>query len=128
MTVKHRSSGQALVESAVSLLVFLVLTIGVVDAARAAWSYNTISFLARDGARYGVTPGHDIVSYVSNRCSQFGLNGCTVTAPSASCGALQTVTVSYDFTPVTPLISVIWGNDLTLSATSQMYTEKGLGC
>jgi Flp pilus assembly protein TadG len=128
MTISRRSPGQALVETAVSLLVFLLLTLGVVDAARAAWSYNTVSFLARDGARYGIIAGHDVASYVSNRCTQFGLAGCTVVAPPATCGALRTVTVSYEFTPATPVISAFWGESLALSATSQMYTEKGLGC
>lgn len=128
MTITHHTRGQALVETAVSLMVFLLLTLGVVDAAHAAWSYNTISFLARDGARYGIIPGHDIASYVGNRCSQFGVPGCDVVAPPASCGSLQTVTVSYVFAPVTPLIGALWGNSFTLSATSQMYTERGQGC
>lgn len=128
MRMRHRSSGQALVESAASLLVFLILTIGVIDAARAAWNYNTISFLARDGARYGIVAGHDAASYVTGRCAVFGVAPCDVSAPPASCGALETVTVSYDFTPATPLVSAIFGDQLTLSATSQMYSEKGLGC
>lgn len=139
MIITHRSQGQALVETALSLTVFLLLTMGVVDAARAAWTYNTVSFLARDGARYGVIPGHDVNQYLAGvpgdpgkpgRCSQLGFAECSVsvTPSNANCGALQKVTVSDDFTPATPLISALWGAHLTLSATSQMYVERGQGC
>lgn len=45
--------GQALIETAFSLLVFLALLLGLVDLARGVLLYNSVSTAAREGARFG---------------------------------------------------------------------------
>lgn len=47
-------SGQALVEFALTLPIFLLLTLGLFELGRAVWLYNTLSGMAREGARWGV--------------------------------------------------------------------------
>jgi hypothetical protein len=132
-----------MVEYAFAISVFLLLTIGVVDAARALWGYNTVAFLARDAARYGTVPTRsstDVRSYVLGRCTSMVSNPCpaapafNVVVHRGTCGStadLEKVTVSQQFVPVTPMVSHLWGSAaLTLSAASSMYVEAlpGGGC
>lgn len=49
-----QSRGQSLVEFALVLPVLLVILLGVVDLGRAIYYYNTLSNLAREGARAGI--------------------------------------------------------------------------
>jgi Flp pilus assembly protein TadG len=142
---RFRRRGQAMVEYALVLPVFFMLTIGVVDFCRAVYAYNTVSFLARDGARYGVAPSNStsaIDSYVSSRCTSMLSNSC-YTPPSPSplpanaagisvsrgtCGSTTSpvvVTVTYEFQAATLMIANLWGGGtLPLQATSQMYVES----
>lgn len=53
---RHREGGQALVEFSLSILIFLVLLMGVVDFGRAIYQYNGVSQAAREIAR--VTAAH----------------------------------------------------------------------
>jgi Flp pilus assembly protein TadG len=151
----RRGRAQAMVEQALVLPIFLLLTIGVIDFSRAIWSYNTVEFLARDGARYGVVPSHSasaIKSHVSSKCGSMLGGTCYYAAPipsplpsgSASisvtrgtCGntsAPVVVTVTYQFQPVPgDPVGLISGGllaPIALQATSQMYVESAAvgGC
>src|SRR5262249_34841614 len=105
--------GQTMVESAITLTVLLMLTIGVLDAGRAIWEYNTVAFLARDGARFGtVHTSSQTQSYVHDRCDSLLSDPCpsapnfTVSVTPATCGSSPTpviVTVTDRFQAVTPL-------------------------
>jgi Flp pilus assembly protein TadG len=125
--------GQALVEYAIALNVFLLLTVGVIDAGRAIWAYNTVAFLARDGARYGTIPNRsstDIQNYVQSRCGSLLDGTCVVPKPPRGvCGDPSSpviVTVTYPFQAVSLLIANLWGGGaLNLQATSQMYVQPG---
>ena len=138
-----RTRGQTMVEFALVAPVFFLLTLGVVDFSRAAWAYNTVAFLARDGARYGTSPSHGvnaIASHVKNRCTTMLSDMCYTPPLPASfppnsvainvargCGSTSsavTVTVTDYFEPASPLIANLWGGGtLDLQATSQMYVE-----
>jgi len=121
-----------MVEYAIALNVFLLLTLGVIDAGRAIWTYNTVAFLARDGARYGTIPSHsstDIQNHVTSRCGSLLDGACVVPPPTrGACGNPSSpviVTVKYPFQAVTPLVDNLWGGGgVTLQATSQMYVEQ----
>src|SRR5262249_16426152 len=113
-------------------------TIGVLDAGRAIWEYNTVAFLARDGARYGtVHTSSDTQTYVRTRCASLLSDPCpsapnfTVSVTPATCGATPTppiVSVTDRFQAVTPLLANLWGSGpLALTATSRMYVAPG-GC
>ena len=140
-----------MVEYALVLPVFFMLTIGVVDFSRAILAYNTVSFLARDGARYGVVATHGttaIDTYVSNRCTTMLSNACytpplpsplpanaaSISVTRGSCGSTSSpviVTVTYRFQPTSLMIANLWGGgSLPLVATSQMYVESATtgGC
>jgi Flp pilus assembly protein TadG len=58
MTKLLRSqAGQALVEFSLAVIVLMVLVIGVVEAGRAVWNYNTLSNAVREGSRYAIVHG-----------------------------------------------------------------------
>jgi hypothetical protein len=53
----HREEGQALVEMAFVLPVFLLLVIGLFDLGRAVFQVNTLAYAAREGTRYAIVHG-----------------------------------------------------------------------
>lgn len=54
---RDRSRGQALVETAVILPLFLVLLLGIVDMGRAVWATTSLASAAREAARYAIVHG-----------------------------------------------------------------------
>jgi Flp pilus assembly protein TadG len=130
--------GQALVESAISLMVVLMLTVGVVDFARAVWASNTVAYIAREAARYGTIPSRsstDIQNFVRTQCATVLHTPCppsptfTVTVTRGTCGSNTSpviVTVTYQFEAASLMIANLWGGGtLPLQARSQMYVEQG---
>ena len=126
--------GQALVETALVLPIFLFLAMGAVDAARAIWEYNTVAFLARDGARYGTVQTHlDVEDHVRDRCEAMLSDPCPaeptfeVTPAWSACGSGNvrlSVTVRKEFEPMTFMVARVWGGgSLEFEARSQMYVE-----
>ena len=117
-----RPNGQALVEFAVGIGVFLMLLIGTVDLGRAAYQYNGVSAAAREIARVasvhpgsgtlgdspesaavtatqtGLIPGLAVTSY---QCIDIG---GTPVAGACHPGDWVRVTVSAAFRPVLPLL------------------------
>ncbi len=57
MTRLRRDEGQAIVEVALALPIFLMLVLGLLDAARAVWQENTLALAAREGTRYAIVHG-----------------------------------------------------------------------
>jgi Flp pilus assembly protein TadG len=53
----HRRRGQALVEFALVLPIFLIMLMAVVDIGRAIWAQNSLAAAAREGARYAIVHG-----------------------------------------------------------------------
>src|SRR4051812_28489854 len=72
MSGRHRHRGQALVEFALVIPLFLLLLFGIVDAGRLVFTYNAVSNAARDGARVAIV----------NQSSS-GVNTCDTTQPNA---------------------------------------------
>ena len=54
---RSRTRGQALVEFALMVPMFLALTMGVVDAGRVIWASTSLSAAAREGARLAIVHG-----------------------------------------------------------------------
>jgi Flp pilus assembly protein TadG len=53
----RRFRGNALVEFALGFLVFVALTVGLVELGRAVWTYTTVAHAARQGARFAMARG-----------------------------------------------------------------------
>ncbi len=51
---RNRRSGQSMVEFALTFALVLMLVVGIFEIGRALWSYTTVSFAARQAARYAI--------------------------------------------------------------------------
>ncbi|MFQ5912356.1 MAG: TadE/TadG family type IV pilus assembly protein [Nitrospinota bacterium] len=122
--------GQALVEFALTLPLLLLLLLGVVEFARAYFTYHLITNATREGARIGIITGKsgtDVNNAVQNRLSSGGLTATptiTVTGvDGASAGDLTTVAVSYPFQSLSGSFIPGWSGMITLSQTTVMRHE-----
>lgn len=118
---RDRSAGQALVEFALSLIVFLMILMAVVDMGRAIYMYNGVSQAAREIARVtsvhpGLVLGNDpaITAVINTQKALIPSLGdptfsCVDIAGSpmaTSCvaGDQVKVTISAPWSPITPLL------------------------
>lgn len=125
--------GSTMVEGALCLMVFLMMIFGIMDFGRAVFAYNSISWAAREGARYamvrGSSSGHqatatDVKNYVLSRTvgmvsSDIGVS--TTWNPDASAGSTVSVAVTYSFTPFGPYMPA---GPLSLKSTSKMVIAQ----
>lgn len=64
MRARRHSLGQALVETALILPLFLAMLMGIVDMGRAVWATTSLASAAREAARYAIVRGGS----ASNTC------------------------------------------------------------
>lgn len=137
--------GQSLIEFALALPLLLVALMGIFDLGLAFYQYNTISNVAREGARYAIAREHlpmsdsDFTAAASNPRS----NAAAVAAAKTtgvgldpnrlevhilsetdwtqrnSWGYTVTATVTYSYTPITPLVP----GPIQLRSRAVMITE-----
>ena len=138
---RPRARGQALAEFALVIPLILLLFMAFFDFARAIYAYTAVSNAAREGGRTSIVNQYaaDIESRASVQatalgipasCPGAGLPGvcvsyappdATVTCPAIAC--LASVTVTYRFAPLTPIISTIWPS-ITLASTTKVPVES----
>lgn len=148
MRTAHRDArerGQALVEFSISIVIFLMLLMGVVDFGRAIYQYNGVSQAAREIARVtSVHPGPDFTTTIGRSAetnaviaTQGGLIP-NLGAPTMSCveidgtsvsggclpGNSIKVTISAPYTPITPLLGLV--GTWSLSSTSSVVLQGEL--
>ena len=61
MKKPNGKSGAVIVEFSLVFILFLVLSLGLFEMARAMWIYTTLSHAARQGARFAMVRGHDAI-------------------------------------------------------------------
>ena len=82
MSARHASRGQALLEFALVLPLFLIMLMGIIDIGRAVWAQNSLAAAAREGARFAIVHGGSD----STQCPVGPMTTRTDTVPvSASC-------------------------------------------
>jgi Flp pilus assembly protein TadG len=134
-------AGQSLTELPIVLVLFLVVTFGIVDAGRLIFMYNAVSLAAREGVRYAVVRGSasghaasadDITAYVQSKtvgqpvdvtetwCTAALACSSLPTSPFNDPGSSVAVTVHSTFTPVTPFVP----GPFNLNSTSQMVISR----
>ena len=131
-TVNHppvhgeNQKGTSVLEFGIVLLVFFLLTLGIMDIGRAVKEYHSLSFAAREGARYAIVHGDrssnpataDIIeNIVKSRIPN--LKDVTVTTtwdPNNAQASRVEVTVEHTFHP----IMLIFDFTIPLSATTRM--------
>ncbi len=118
--------GQALVELAVMTPILLLLIAGIIEAGRAFYAYNQLANASREGARYGVFSPTDstgvtaavrqeLPSWLDGatadpKCAAASANpsfGTCNTSTNARSGDQLRITVSYNYTPIMPILNGI---------------------
>lgn len=131
--IRRSQQAQSLVEFALILPLLLLILVMIFDLGRAVYYYSVIHNAARDGARWGIidnTAGIGCVTpdtagiEAAVRARAVGLNPGDLTVSSSCVGSKIRVNVTYDFEPVTPLVSsFLDGGMITLESTSSMNVE-----
>ncbi len=124
---RDRSRGQALVEFAIILPIFLLVLMGILDLGRAVYYSSTLSNAAREGARLGIVD--QTCTHITDRASgaATGMSNVNVevewvngsgtqtrkcqpsVSGTAALGDRVVVTVKYDYTAATPVIGNVVG-------------------
>ena len=116
--------GQSLVEFALIVLPFLMILIGIFDVGRAIYGYNTVANAAREAARYAIVDqtASEVVQVAIDSGAALDLATTDVVFTSCAVKFCQaTVTVTWSYTPVTPLIGDLFNP--TISSTASMPIE-----
>ncbi len=138
--------GQALVEFALLVPIFLILMFAIVDFGMGFYSWITVTNSAREGARLGavqatndeiierVELASDLINEDDNMTVTVGCGPSSDPPPTDPCPGLPgesvVVRVDYNYDLITPLASLvaflsgdIIGPTLTLSSTAEMRLE-----
>jgi Flp pilus assembly protein TadG len=142
--VRHGERGQALIETALTLPIVLVLSVSIFEFGRAFQTWQILTNAAREGARIAVLPG-STAEGVQNRVMQYmeagrldnrALGQIAVNSNSAfDTGngpvSASSVTVSYPFTfmVLNPVIQLVVrgstvGAPITMTASAVMRNES----
>ena len=141
---RRRGRGQALVEFALVIPLFLLLLVGLFDLGRAVFAYNTLTNAAREGARMAIVNQYEPtivqrakeasamieldVPNVDVHFYQIKTDGTPDTAKPCelvAVGCLAVVSFEATYHPFTPLISnILFGNGVTFRATSILSVES----
>jgi len=139
---KPESRGQSILEFALTLPIFLAIVVGVVDVGHAVVARSLLANCAREGARSAIFPqtadatvisaDAPVISAVNSQALFLGpipspgISSISIspTTPSARVsGTTVTVTVTYQFHPITPLAREAMGSILTMTSNSTMAIE-----
>lgn len=133
--------GQSMVEFALVLLPLLVLFVGIFDAGRAIYAYNTVNNAAREAGRLAIVDQTvaDIQAEAAAQAVSLDIAAADVdvdffdtnAGPGSGCSELGTdsvvycsvlVTVPYEYNAATPIIGNIFGPQ-TLTGETQFQVE-----
>ena len=131
--LRRRDRGQALVEFALVMPIFLILVLGIADFGLALRSYITVTNSSREAARLGAVGAtcDDIKQRaVDTSAGLLTLSNVTVQNCQGQPGTDVQVAVSYDYSWVTPLVPMVktflgdtLPSTLTIRSTSVMRLE-----
>ncbi len=124
---RRNSIGQALIEYALLLPIFLLIVTVIFDLGRATYYYSAIHNSAREGARYGIVFPDDttgIETAVRNFAVGLAQSDLTVSSVLPDEDTIQ-VTVTFQFRAATPFVPIFLGsNQVTLRSRSTMQIER----
>ena len=109
--------GQALVEFALAISVFMLLLLGTFDLARAYLAYTVVTIAAREASRYAAAhPTGPAGAAQAGRNLAVGVdpNAVLLTVSTAGSPTYVTVTGSYSFHSVTPFVGALLGDPINM--------------
>jgi Flp pilus assembly protein TadG len=95
---RPRQRGSSVIEFALASIVLLMFLFGIIDCARAAYTYEFVTYAARKGVRYAIVHGSACVIYDGGSCTataaqiQSYVTGLTMAGLSSTA---MTVTVTW---------------------------------
>jgi Flp pilus assembly protein TadG len=139
----RRRGGQALVEFALIIPLFLLVLVAIFDLGRAVFAYNTLTNAAREGARTAIVNQYkpSIVARAKQQTAIVELNDPSVQVDfwqvnadgtpntSSQCalvavGCLAVVSFEATYQPITPFVSnIIFKNGVTMTARAVLSVE-----
>lgn len=141
----RRSRGQALVEFALVIPLFLLMLVALFDLGRAVFAYNTLTNAAREGARLAIVNQYQpsIVERAKSQTAIVELDDPSVSVTywhvaadgnpdtskppcdnNVAVGCLVIVEFEATYRPITPFVSnILFGSGVTFTATSQLSVE-----
>jgi len=127
---KHKFLGQALVEYALVIPIFLIFIMFLIDLGRLVYFYSALHNAVREGARYAViypTQTTQIKNVVYDTAVGMGSSDqITVTVTTNVISPARTQIIIYGefmFVPATPLVKGMIGSDYKIKTKSTMYVE-----
>lgn len=127
--LKKSSSGQALLEFALVLPLFLLLLFGVVEISKVGYSYVSLNNAVRSVARIASVGGSDseISSIIASSAPFLDASNLTISITpnetSRRSGSQVIVDASYDVFLTTPFISQVLPNPVVVYSTLAMRLE-----
>lgn len=127
--LRKEEHGQALVEMALVLPLFLLLLFGVMEMGRVGYSYITVSNAAREGGRIATVGGTDlqIKSSIENAASSLDSTSLTIIITphegDRQSGQQVIISVNYPVQLVIPIISNVIPNPVVVSSSIVMRLE-----
>lgn len=121
---RRSTRGQALVEFALIVPLFILIVMGLFDVGRAVYAYNTASNAARAAARVAIVNQDPVAIRAEARQQTPGLgvtDGDITLGACAAWGCTYSVTVQVPYAPVTPLVGDLFHP--TISSTASMSLE-----
>lgn len=121
----RRKRGQALVEMALVLPILLLLVFGIVEFGRIYHCHMTLTSATREGARAGSVGAKTEVVEQTVKDNLFGLNEekVSITIDSGSRGNPYEVEAVYSLEIITPVISLIIGENYEVKGSTTMRVE-----
>ena len=129
MKLRREQHGQALVEMALVIPLFILLLFGVIEMGRIGHAYITVSSAARAGARLATIGGTDleIREAVLNAAPTLNSSALTVEITpnqlNRQSGQGVTVQVMYPVQLIIPIISNVIPNPVVVNSTLNMRLE-----
>jgi Flp pilus assembly protein TadG len=140
---KEARRGQALVEFALVIPIFLLLLFAIFDLGRAVFAYNTLTSAAREGARLAIVNQDEasIIQHAKNASAIVELNipnvdvdfwqtnndgtpDLTTPCDLVANGCMAVVSFEATYQPITPIIgNIVFKDGVTFTAKSVLSVE-----
>lgn len=132
---KKREDGQAMVEFALILPIFLLILCGIIDFGWLFYNQLSLNNACREGARYAVVHTAEnadtqaIINHIENTTTTvFANDGIDISvkysSPSDPTAGDVTVDMKADISFFTPVLSTVLGKEKTITSTVIMKVES----
>jgi hypothetical protein len=121
---KNKPRGQALVEFALILPIFVLVLVGLFDGARAVYAYSTVGNVARAAVRQAIVDQTPATVRAAGRGVASGINVGIDPVPCSETDCQYQVTVRCAYHPMTPLLSTIFTPILSSSVSMEIENKN----